>query len=249
LVPIGTWPRISKMKIKDILEYDYPEHKVRDVKRLPRQYKADIGTPGVMRRDPKVKHKGTGAFASTYSHEDRPHDVRRVTKQQDRPDGFRKYYEQLQKHDDKDNPYFPQFSEGTTYRKGKKSVLSLQTQRLRRLEELTKHEAESVLERWFGENFDYIVWNKIFQFGAPHGVGSSKEKGWGATVIAGVLRRIIEDSWVRDYVKDKELKRALDFIKYKVVASDHIDWDLGISNIMYKRSPYGIQIVLTDPVA
>ncbi len=236
------------MKIIDILEYDYPEHKMRDVERLPRQFKGEFSTPEVMKRNPKVKHRGTGAFASTYSHEDRPHDIRRVTKQQLLPDGYRKYHEELQKHDDKDNPYFPQFSEGTTYRKGNRSVLSVQTQRLRRLHELTKEETESVLERWFGKNFHDIVWNKILHFG-PWSAETSHKEGWGAPVITGVLRRIVEDIHVRDHVKDKELNRALDFIKYKVVGPGPPDFDLGTNNIMYKRSRYGIQIVLTDPVA
>ncbi len=235
------------LKIKDIFEYDYPKPRVRDVKRLPRQYKGD-SRPSVMTRNPKVKHIGTGAFASTYSHEDRPHDIRRITRQQDHPDGFRKYYDKLQDHDDKDNPYFPQFSQGTTYRKNRLSVLSVQTQRLRELRELTKAETESVLERWFGENYDYIVWNKLLPNRPLRGLPNSKGKGWGATLISALLRMIVTENWVRDYVIDKELKRALDFIKYNVVGPGPPEFDLGVNNIMYKRSPYGIQIVLTDPV-
>ena len=57
--------------------------------------------------------------------------------------------------------------------------------------------------------------------------------------------RLFEDA-VRDssVVQDDNFKSAMELIK-----SVGGGLDLQISNIMYRPTPYGIQLVLTDPVA
>lgn len=239
------------MKIRQILEYEFPTFREKSVTRLPKQYKLD-SKPSVL-RNKKVKHIGTGAFASTYSHQDRPEDVRRVSKPQTIKDGYWAYVRALKDHPDSGNPYFPKFREGTEYhqRSGhtmtNRSVLSVKMERLRQLNELSEIEIESVLERWFGEQ-----WKKSLS--VIYGIDVYEISSWWnspAFVLVDIMRREIDSQLTSNSkLKDCQLVDALKFIKDLVIASrDGLALDLGTNNVMYKRSPYGIQLVLTDPVA
>ncbi len=76
-------------------------------------------------------------------------------------------------------------------------------------------------------------------------------------LLTSIIRQIAENPEnFRDKLKDKQLYDALYWLKNTVVGTyasssklSRIGWDIGSLNIMYKRSPYGIQLVLTDPVA
>ena len=226
------------------------------VSRLPNQYSGAFSDnkPSVL-RNKKVKHLGSGAFASTYSHQDRREDVRKITKPQSFQDGYWKYVKALAKHSDNGNPYFPKFREGTSYRNDEegsnhtmlhRSVLAVKTERLQRLEKLTVKEIESGLVRWFGEDWQKDI-NYIY--------GSTKDDYDLATewyrpvgVLVDIIKKLHEGTnWIVR-VKDQDLIRAVSFIK-NLCDKQHVSDDYGTNNIMYKRSPYGIQLVFTDPVA
>ena len=96
------------MKLQQIFE-TFPETQKKRVKRLPQQhrYQLSANKPSVL-RNPKVKHLGSGSFASAYAHEDRPHEIRRISGPTVKPDAYHVYIKALKNNPDYDNPYFPQ---------------------------------------------------------------------------------------------------------------------------------------------
>ncbi len=245
-----------------IIEVEFPKIRQRIVKRLPHQR---LGQARVV-RNPKVTHKGSGAFASTYQHQDRPEDVRKITKPQIVIDGYHKYIELLKDNPDFDNPYFPKIREITRYSKKQADlipdpttklysrdsvhddsdavVLSVKKEALRHLDELTYAEAVSVFERWFGTD-----WLKQLRKITDASVETLKSWDRYDLIMTNIIRKISFDpeSW-RGALLDKDLYNAIYWLK-NTVAKDGVEFDLGGNNVMYKRSPYGIQLVLTDPVA
>jgi len=239
------------MKLNEV----FPETKYRQVPQLRSHYKPDVTHPGAG-RGKKTKHLGSGSYASTYAHEDKPHDVRRISKPQSSPDGSYWYFKELQEHPDRDNPYFPRYRSATKYYakpqlsrpRDDRSVLSLSMERLQALHTLSKKDAESVFERWFGEHHEYIVWNKILQEHPPRAILTYNTREGTAYTVAHVLDRVIKYDWIDKYVVDSELKRAAEFVR-KIKEKHARAYDFSPNNIMYRRSPQGIQIVLTDPLA
>ncbi len=250
-----------------IIEVEFPKIRQRIVSKLPNQW---MGQEPSVLRNPKVKHKGSGAFASTYQHQDRPEDVRKITKPQVVIDGYHRYIELLQDNPDFDNPYFPKIREITRYSKKQKPgaepvkkrpinytrnstanepdavVLSVKKEALRHLDELTYTEAASVFERWFGS--DWIKHLKKFTDATIETLKSWERYD---LIMSNIIRTISHDpeKW-RGILLDKDLYNAIYWLKNTVVKdSEECSFDFGGNNIMYKRSPYGIQLVLTDPVA
>ncbi len=234
------------MKIKDILE-DFPKIRKKRVKRLPKQHAyMGIGkdAPSVL-RDPKVKHLGSGSFASAYTHKDRPHDIRRISAPSIEPDAYHKYIDALKKSPDYDNPYFPQIHEVTKYTggvEGKETVLSVKAGRLRRISELRTEEIQAVFERWFGEDYENVLAKEY-----PLGGTGAQAGDLSYYMFPALVRKIIEEKKFRKKVVDQDLLRAAIFISK--LLTNKVRTDLGINNLMYRRSPSGIQIVITDPVA
>lgn len=231
----------------NILE-DFPETRKKRVKRLPQQHNfMNFDKPSVL-RNPNVKHLGSGSFASAYTHKDRPHDIRRISKPAVDPDGYHVYIEALKNNPDHDNPYFPQIHEVTKYQgqgkfEGDKTVLSVKAGRLRRISELRTEEIQAILVRWFGENYEKIL-RKVY----PLGGAVFRNEELSEYILPGLIRKIIEEKQFRKKVVDQDLLRAAIFIDKKVLGKG-VRTDLGINNLMFRRSPSGIQIVLTDPVA
>ena len=232
------------MKLKHILE-DFPKIRKKRVKRLPQQHKYfRVNEPSVL-RNKKVSHLGSGSFASVYAHEDRPHDVRRISRPSADPDAYQAYIEALENNPDYDNPYFPQIHEVTTYQgRAPATVISVKAGRLRKLYELRTEEIQAVLERWFGEDYEKVL-AKVYPIGGP---GFRGEDSISYYIVPDLVRRLIETKKLRKMVVDQELLRAINFMDEKVLKKG-VQSDLGINNLMFRRSPSGIQIVITDPVA
>jgi len=231
-----------------MMEVEFPKIRERKVAKLPNQWNfGEYQKPSVL-RNPKVKHKGSGAFASAYQHQDRPEDVRKISKPTKFKDGYHKYIELLKDNPDFDNPYFPKIREITRYShkygKSDEQVLSVKKEALRNLDELTYEETASVFERWFGpEWLDHL--RKITD------ASIDTMKSWKKydLILESMIRNIAKyPENYRGALLDKDLYNALYWLKY-TIAQDGVEFDLGGNNILYKRSPYGIQLVLTDPVA
>lgn len=237
------------MKLQQLLEYQFPEIKTRSVRRSPDQYnlrseydkREDVGSdpegprpspPRVM-RDPNVHHLGTGSFASVYTHKDRPHDVRKLSRGQEpkKYDGFWEYIKALSKHSDNGNPYFPRFSSITNYVDPKWGSYSVQMERLNHIDSISKREALALMERMFGHNTGYLLKDM-----KPTGFRISN-------VIATMFRS--ENS--RRLIVDEDLRKAIEFIKMQ--DRDRVFVDIHIDNMMVRNTPYGKQLVFSDPLA
>lgn len=262
IIPHNQWDiglgRFFDEENQRMVEVEFPKVRERIVKRLPKQHNfGEYQNPSVL-RNPKVKHKGSGAFGSTYQHQDRPEDVRKITKPQKFLDGYHKYIELLKDNPDFDNPYFPKLREITKYSRrvdkeendasqwkaSDEVVLSVKKEALRSTEELTYEEVEQIFTRWFGEK-----WMDQLKKITDASIDTLKSWQRFDLIIENMVRNIAKypENW-RGALLDDDLYNALHWLKYKV-AQDGVDFDFGGQNIMYKRSPYGIQLVLTDPVA
>lgn len=229
---------------KRIVEVEFPKIRQRAVKRLPSQWNFGQSHKPSVLRNPKVKHKGSGAFASTYQHRDRPEDVRKITKPSDFKDGYHSYIDLLKDNPDFDNPYFPKLREITKYKRGNKQVLSVKKEALRHMSELTYKEVVSILERWFGPQ-----WNDEIKQIVDLNVRALKTWPNYDILLSSLIRKIADfPEKFRERIRDKQLYDALYWLNNTVVKGG-TTFDIGVNNIMYKRSPYGIQLVLTDPVA
>ena len=220
----------------------FPEIRKKRVKRLPQQHNfMNTDKPSVL-RNPKVRHLGSGSFASAYTHEDRPHEIRRISKPTANPDAYHVYIEALKNNPDHDNPYFPQIHEVTKYQgrsEGKKTVLSVKAERLHKLTDLNNKEIQAVLERWYGENYKTVLRDLL----------NIRDVRISIYLITSTIRDLINNE-NREKIVDQDLLRATIFIDKKVLRKRKgIQSDIGINNLMFRRSPSGIQIVLTDPVA
>ena len=235
------------MKLKHLFEYQFPEIQQKTVKRLPKQHKLAFNDVSVL-RNKKVKHLGSGAFASAYANEDRPEDVRKVSGQSSVHDGYMRFVKALKDSQEFGNPYFPKFREASEYKNQedhmmmKRSVYSVKTERLQQLEQLTKSEVAAVMERWFGENWTDVAAQLHIRNRPVNGAN------YPSAVLVEVLKRLVKSVQLGIRLRDNELERAVAFIQ-KFSANDAADPDISMNNIMYKRSPYGIQLVFTDPVA
>lgn len=197
-------------------------------------------------KNPKVKHKGTGAFASTYQHQDRPHDVTKITKPMEFPDGYQKYLRMLLQHDDRDNPYFPKVREVRERRKGEANTLAVKMEALQHIETLSHKEANAILDKWLGKNKQHFI-----DAGTrSHWMGGEIPRMSGDDYYGPAIVKVLRDlfNYHEGLVVDKNLAKAMKFIKYKV-AVNGVDLDLGDNNVMLRRTPYGVQVVFTDPVA
>ena len=239
------------MKIKQLIEYEFPEIRQRSVPRVPNAYKPSEGKPAVL-RNKKVKHMGSGAFASVYKNQDRPEDVTKISKPMSIHDGYNKYIAALKNHPDNGNPYFPKVRSATKYSDKEthghsmvsRTVHAVKTESLRHLSELSTREVHSVLERWFGEDWENVL-KRIYE--TEHTI---EFQTWDKPnyVLVDLMDHIRDYASVALKTKDHDLLRALAFLT-KLSDDGAGGIDFGMNNIMYKRSPYGIQLVFTDPIA
>ena len=234
------------MKLQQLFEYEFPKITHRKVTKLPDNvYNRGEGTahnydpgfvPKVLKRSAGVEHLGTGHFASAYSHKDRPQDVRKVSRQAQAygkggagVDGFYHYMKELSNHEDNSNPYFPKFRGITIYEDPDGGIVySAQMERLFPMRKLRRREKVAVLEKMLGDREE---------------AGVSE-----FTSISSVIREVIQGYDIKNHVVDEELIKAAEFINH--VAKKHkIGNDIHDDNIMIRRSPYGSQVVITDPLS
>ena len=241
------------MKVNQLFEYEFPEIRQRSVPRVPDAYRPAHGVdPPLVKRNKKVKHMGSGAFASVYRNQDRPEDVTKISKPMSLHDGYHKYIKALKNHPDNGNPYFPKVRAATKYTLNDKNahsmvtrtVHSTKTESLRHLKELSMREVESVVERWFGEDWKAVL-KDIYETEHTAEFGNWKDPNY---ILVDLINQIRDYPHVARVTKDENLVNALKFLT-KLETSGAGAIDFGMKNIMYKRSPYGIQLVFSDPLA
>lgn len=226
------------MKVLDLLfEYTFPEPKVKVIskERLP-----DLDRQSA--RDKNIKPISTdplkqGYFSKVFHNPVRsPHDVRKISQLQhiEDIDGFYFYMRELYHHSDNSNPYFPRFREITLYtipgsgkQTSKEIAYSVKMERLYHLDQLSEEETNALGTKIYGpSDRTYILTN----------------------IIDTVIQLIHDNAQTKSKVVDKHLIAATKFIM-RVSKKHNLEIDIHDGNIMVRRTPYGPQLVITDPLS
>ena len=240
------------MRYAELIEYAFPKIQQVDVKshRHPAR-----GTG----RDPDTEYVGGGSFADAFANPKRtPHDIRKLS---NRPrdahdiDGFFYYIKALEQNPDNTNPYFPRFrqikiyinrddaqwSDGETDPRRDEITYSAQMERLEDLRLISKKERKAIYRRIFGDNFKKAM--KSLKRVPDHPYGEPM-----LTVIQQAVKHAGSRAGLNGYMVDEDFIRATTFIK-KIADKYSIGLDLHDENIMFRRGPTGLHLVLTDPLS
>ncbi len=237
------------MRLQQLFEYQFPEIKHRKVGKVPDQYHhGDKGVkgsgknyqrgfvPGVMKRDKDVEHLGTRTFSSAYVHKDRPQDVRKISHLTHDVDGYFYYVKELAANPDNDNPYFPRFRDITFYEDAKGGIVySTSVERLFDLSDLNRLEMQAISKRIFGDNLENI----------PRVNDDDRLDNMD---VAYFVQTAIDEIRLHRYIIDDDFKRATSFIR-KVANKYTLDVDAHHENVMFRRTPAGAQLVISDPLS
>lgn len=243
------------MKVEYLIEYQFPEIKTRKVRKTPDHYFSGMVDSGVdayipqdsnvvmprVMRNKKVRHFGTGTYASTYGHQDNPHDVRKVSREQQikNYDGFWTFIVALSKHEDNDNPYFPRFRSITNYEGPRTGSYSVQVERLYHVNSLKSREVEALILTIYGMD----NWKRIVLM-ISNDAMTLPDQAIGKTFLDALSNSFREVRY-QELIIDKNLKSAIDFIT--LIPGGYLD--IHPANIMVRNTPYGKQIVFSDPRA
>lgn len=243
------------MKVEYLIEYQFPEIKTRTITRAPPDHyfhgmidtgkdayippDARMSEPRVM-RNKKVRHFGTGSYASTYGHQDNPHDVRKVSLRQQVKDydGFWTFILALSKHEDNDNPYFPRFRSITNYEGARdQGSYSVQVERLYHIDSLKPREVEALISNIYGMD----NWRRIILMLDSDEMTVSDESM--LKRFTNVIRLSFRETRYQDLIIDENMKNAINFITS--IPGGHVD--IHNANMMIRNTPYGKQLVFSDP--
>ncbi len=228
------------MKLAALFEYTFPKIERRNVSKLPKQYHHGSSSsvddydpefePQVMKRG--GEHLGTGHFSSVYSDPKRtPHDARKVSRPRDlhEIDGFYHYMVELEKWPDNGNPYFPRFRAIKIYHGP---------------DDLTVYSAqmEKLIPAKSGASEREVIFRRIF--GDEEGKGFAKRHSLFEVVEAAIQKY----GNLADKIIDKDLLSAANFIQ-RVSEKHSAGVDIHSDNLMFRRTPYGLQLVITDPLS
>ena len=241
------------MRYAELLEYSFPKIHTVNVK-SQRHPGRGLG------RTADAEYVGGGSFADAYSNPKRtPHDIRKLSNQPRNAhdlDGFFYYIKALEKNPDNDNPYFPRFrqikvyidrdefdgwSTGETDPRRDEITYSTQMERLEDMRTLTKRENEAIKRRIFGDNYDDA--QRSLDTVDHHSFGQEL-----LTVIDQAINHAGSRAGLNGYIVDEDFVRATAFIK-KIANKYSIGLDLHDENIMFRRGPTGVHLVLTDPLS
>jgi len=247
------------MKIQHLLEYKFPN--IQTVNVAKARHPGQRGDQLVNRsRDmnhvPRgAKHMGAGEFSTVYKNEiGAPHDVRKISKPKrgHAIDGFYFYIKALEAHNDNTNPYFPRFRnikiyvDNTNSKEGgstKNDIItySASMEHLYPIYDLSNTELNSILARMFGTNVDLNSNTFKFNMGGRQAFDHPL-----VNIINGAIDH--RDADIIAKVVDKDFLRAASFIA-QVADENSVGIDLHGDNIMYRKTPYGSQLVISDPMS
>lgn len=169
---------------------------------------------------------GEGLYSKVYDQPKRTHEVLKVGRfAYDSPD-HDGYYAYLQCIVGSDNPYFPQTSELKVLhnRKTGEPFFKVRIEKLEHLEELRQNELQALYHRIFGEEFEGHVDPEAISSRIGHIVKYGKHQFGNI---------------------DKQFLQALSLLN--MMRKHGYNDDLSVRNLMIRRTPYGPQLVFTDP--
>jgi len=239
------------MRYTELLEYAFPEIQKVEVKSHRHPGRATG-------RNKDAEYVGGGSFADAFANPKRtPHDIRKLSNMPRNAhdlDGFFYYLMALEKNPDNTNPYYPrirqakvyidtdaaQFSNGPDPRRDEVTY-SAQMERLVDLRQLSQKETDAILLRIFGENTEGVTAVLGRMEGHPYGLEL-------LTVLGQAVKHAGSKAGLNGMIVDEDFLRATAFIK-KISDKYSIGLDLHDENIMIRRGPTGVHLVLTDPLS
>jgi len=196
---------------------------------------------------PKDIPMGGGAYASVLGHDDNPHEVMKISHQAQHymsRDGYEAFVKGLAENNMHDNPYLPRVRTLRTITDDHGSVsYQARIERLTHLSELSEEQAETLVRKSLSPQF---IKDDIKTQTANTG-------GWLWFRVLrswlSILDRFSKEipSSIYSTIKDSDLKGALMFVN-DLAQEGNFMIDLQKSNFMARVSPYGTQLVITDPL-
>lgn len=201
---------------------------------------------GSQTQRPALPTIGQGAFARVLGHKDNPHEVMKLSHQSQHPrsrDGYEAFVKALAESDMHENPYFPRIQTMRTITdEYGKVAYQVRMERLTSLKDITEEQAESIVRKALTPAF--IKASIIEQRGWSGGwLWERILLEW--TMKASNHSKRLPADFIRT-AADNDLKEALMFISE--LADGNYLLDLQTFNFMVRQSPYGAQLVITDPL-
>lgn len=177
-----------------------------------------------------------GYFSSVFGHPDNPHDVVKGSKRFDSEDGYEGFIRALAEDETmRDNIYMPRIRTArviTSTKTGQKSTM-IRMERLQQLKALSEREAYMILVNLIGRTnaFEYKetkevdTWQRALKYFLDMHSGNMPPSS-----------DIINEDWLEAYNWVQRVSREKGW---------HMD--LHSENWMMRRTPYGPQLVITDP--
>lgn len=180
--------------------------------------------------------KGSGSYGTAY---DQPHaDVSHVLKighqLQDEEDAYMFY---ISKIIEMHNPYFPQISELKRFVNNKtgQPFFKVRLEKLSEFQTITPAEAQAMCSRMFG----------LAEYDFKKGTVTTSPYVW----IAGEVELLIDEPKYRKVIVDPALLEAVEVISRIITLNDdRFGNDASHYNMMIRRTKYGPQLVITDPI-
>lgn len=173
---------------------------------------------------------GRGVFSRVVPHPEDPHLVQKYNihplgpKRARVADGFEQYVDFLIKYNLMDNVHFPKvYKVKTVTDAGGERKNFYEIEKLYPLRQMTDEELASISENVFGSSYTLVPSN-----------------------IAERIEYAVTDTAWREKIKSESLKNAIEAL-VKISKESDFSLDIHEDNIMFRRTPHGPQLVISDP--
>lgn len=206
-------------------------------------------SPRARSRDQKTQMVGDGSFSRVYQHADNPHEVMKFSHAfQAHEDGYHDYILEIAK--DKEiqaNPWTPRILSIRSHKDEDGSLVnySVRLEALQPLSSLSFREVESICERTFDRKSLEKIYQEAIKF--PK---NTRRAVYVESLMLELYRALKSEEYVYTFAKDPHLIEYMEWHQYIWMnyTRQHTI-DLHDENIMVRRTPYGPQLVITDPWA
>lgn len=194
-----------------------------------------------MRHDVNFKQIGSGYFATAHSHKDEPGTVRKVVKGTIdglKHDAYFKYLIMLAKKGRmEENPYFPKVYNIELYRtRTGRFVYAVDMERLHHLDSTSPEDLTALKKRMFHSAADTFQQRLRIKEQTPR------------NQIIFLINDVLVGRLPETLIKDSYLRHAIKLLK-QMVTTKGTEPDIHDENIMLRKSPFGSQLVFSDPLA
>ena len=226
------------MKIEQLLEDIVP---TRQYVKLNRKlgHKSELDQRGIL---------GKGKFSVARTDRD-PHMVKKYNYRFDQKDPYNEYINYIIEYKLTDNPYFPRvYNIKRVDDPDGRTSYKYTVERLIPYTQLEVQELEAIVTNMFTKDTAATILNSL-KFSEKLKISDEKLKGNIHSDMAFFIQNGLYDNNMK-YFKDDNLITALREIRDIVNSSrNNLRYDMHAGNLMYRRTKYGAQPVISDPVA